>query len=268
MDYLVLTVIIIGIVFYLAGHIKSRVAIQKRKHEDTQLGIQNDKKNKVKESTMIITCTNPNCRQKIAIPVTEKILKLTCPVCNNVFDYPKVIEGYKEEAPETKRATDKKYCAYLDIETTSLNPYNGELTVIGLCLDDGNEHRVVQLVGDDISASKLVEIMKRVEVLYTYNGDRFDIPHIKARLGIDLTRYSAHKDLMKECWQRNLYGGLKEVERKLGIRRKFTGVDGRIAVQLWRNYKFYGDRNSLITLLEYNREDVLNLRVLRQKLNI
>jgi len=228
----------------------------------------NDNKNKGEESAITISCKNPNCRQKLRIPITEKMLKITCPICRNIFYYPEVIEGTKEEASKTKQVANKEYCAYLDIETTSLNPYNGDLTVIGLCLEDANDHRIIQLVGDDISASKLIEIMKRVEVLYTYNGSRFDIPYIKAKIGIDITKYCAHKDLMIECWQRNLYGGLKEVERKLGIKRKLTGVDGRIAAELWRNYKFYGDRDSLTTLLEYNREDVFNLRVIRQKLNI
>ena len=156
--------------------------------------------------------------------------------------------------------------AYLDIETTSLNPDCREITVIGLCLDDGYKFEMIQLCGDEISATKLAEIIKKVKVLYTYNGTRFDIPYIKTKLGVDLTRYCKHRDLMHECQQRNLYGGFKEIEKKLGIKRKLKGVGGTIAVQLWRNYELYGDLNSLSKLLEYNREDVLNLRTLREKL--
>jgi len=268
MEYLILTVIIIGIVIYLLQYRKSRVVVQGPKHKEGQSEVQNDNKSKMDETTTIIFCRNPNCRQSLRIPVIEKRLKVTCPICRNAFYYPNAIKGAKEEVSEAKQATDKNYYAYLDIETTSLNPSNGDLTVIGLCLDDGNELRVIQLVGNEISSPKLMKIMKNVKLLYTYNGTRFDLLYIKAKLGVDLTRYCIHKDLMKECWRRNLYGGFKEVERKLGIKRKLTGVDGRIAVQLWRNYKFYGDRNSLTTLLEYNREDVSNLRLLRQKLNI
>ncbi|MFQ5902606.1 MAG: ribonuclease H-like domain-containing protein [Candidatus Binatia bacterium] len=159
-------------------------------------------------------------------------------------------------------------CGYLDIETTSLDPSDGDLTVIGLYLDDDREQRIVQLVGNEISAAKILETFERVKVLYTYNGERFDLPYIKAKLGVDLARSCLHKDLMYECWRRNLYGGLKEVERQLGIKRELTGIDGRAAVQLWFNYKSYGDKRFLTTLLEYNREDVLNLRVLRQKLSL
>lgn len=159
-------------------------------------------------------------------------------------------------------------CAYLDIETTSLDPSNGELTVIGLYLDDGRERRLWQVVGEEISPRKLAEVVQNVNMLYTYNGSRFDLPYIKNKLGMDLTRCCLHRDLMYDCWQRNLYGGLKEVERKLGIERKLAGMDGRRAVQLWLNYRAYGDRNFLATLLDYNREDVMNLKLVRQRLNI
>ena len=159
-------------------------------------------------------------------------------------------------------------CAYLDIETTSLSPSDGELTVIGLYLDEGRRGKLIQLVGDQISATRLDEAMGDVPTLYTYNGGRFDLPYIKAKLGIDLIERRSHRDLMYECWQRNLYGGLKEVERKLGIGRESAGIDGRIAVELWHSYKYYGDERFLRTLLDYNREDVLNLKALRRKLKV
>ena len=159
-------------------------------------------------------------------------------------------------------------CAYLDIETTSLDPSIGDLTVVGLFLDDGQGEKVIQLVGDEISAPKLLDILEKVKLLYTYNGERFDLPYIKAKLGVDLARCFLHHDLMYDCWRNNLYGGLKEVERQLGIERATAGIDGRMAVQLWLNYNLYGDQRSLATLLFYNREDVLNLKLLRQKLQV
>lgn len=160
------------------------------------------------------------------------------------------------------------HCAYLDIETTSLSPTDGELTVIGLYLDDGKTERFVQLFGDKISVEKLLETLEEAKVLYTYNGSRFDLPYIQTKLGVDLTKHCLHHDLMYDCWQRNLYGGLKEVERQLGIERRSVGIDGRIAVRLWFNYKLYDDEKALLTLLGYNREDVLNLKVLRRKLKV
>ena len=160
------------------------------------------------------------------------------------------------------------YCSYLDIETTGLNPCSENLTVIGLYLENGKENRFIQLVGNEISSLKLSETMEDVKVVYTYNGSRFDLPFIKTKLGINLSKLFKHKDLMFDCWKRNLFGGLKNVERVLRINRELKNVDGKMAVLLWQNYKLYGDKKSLTTLLEYNREDVLNLRVLREKLQV
>ena len=161
-----------------------------------------------------------------------------------------------------------KCCAYLDIETTSLSPYSGDLTVVGLHLDYGNKNTTIQLVGKEISASKLIEAIDEVGMLYTYNGTRFDLPYIEVKLGIDLNKSCTHKDLMYDCWRRDIYGGLKKVERKLGIKRKTANIDGFMAVQLWYDYELHGNEKALEILLEYNREDVVNLKSLREKLNI
>lgn len=159
-------------------------------------------------------------------------------------------------------------CSYLDIETTGLSPLNGELTVIGVHLEDAGQNGFIQLVGDEITPSRLKNIIGNTQVIYTYNGSRFDLPFIREKLGVDLSECCQHRDLMYSCWERNLYGGLKSVERQLGIQRKLTDIDGWVAVQLWTDYVRYDDRESLLRLLAYNREDVLNLKVLRQKLNV
>jgi uncharacterized protein YprB with RNaseH-like and TPR domain len=117
-----------------------------------------------------------------------------------------------------------EYYAYLDIETTGLSPFFNELTVIGFHTEDVGSERVIQLVGDEICSSKLIKMMKNTKALYTYNGTRFDLPFIREKLHVDLTEYCQHKDLMYTCWQRNLYGGLKGVERQLGIKRKLSDI--------------------------------------------
>ncbi|MBI5100148.1 MAG: ribonuclease H-like domain-containing protein [Nitrospirae bacterium] len=160
-----------------------------------------------------------------------------------------------------------KCSAYLDIETTGLNPYSSELTVIGIHIENGCEG-VVQMIGDEISLSGLIDAVRGVGTLYTYNGSRFDLPFIREKLNVDLTDCCLHTDLMYSCWQRNLKGGLKAVERQLGIARRLTDVDGWVAVQLWTAYKENGCMNSLNKLLEYNKEDVLNLKKLREILKV
>ena len=62
-----------------------------------------------------------------------------------------------------------------------------------------------------------------------------------------------------------MYGGFKAVERQLGIERRLKEVNGYEAVRLWRRYVDSYDLDALATLLEYNKEDVLNLKVLKER---
>ena len=153
--------------------------------------------------------------------------------------------------------------AYLDIETTGLSPEGSQITVIGIHLVCGENESFVQLVGDDITADKLLEALTGVTVIHTYNGSRFDLPFINSCLGIDLENLFPHTDLMYHCWRCHLYGGLKRVEKTLGIPRRLTDISGWDAVRLWWRYVNDYDESALQTLLEYNREDVVNLKALK-----
>jgi uncharacterized protein YprB with RNaseH-like and TPR domain len=163
---------------------------------------------------------------------------------------------------------DEMICrAYLDIETTGLSRCCADLTVVGVCLEHDRRCKIIQLVGGQITAPRVIAAVRKAQILCTYNGTRFDLPFIRTKLGIDLAEYITHKDLMYDCWRQNLYGGLKAVEQKLGIPRKTQGIDGRMAVKLWYDYYHYGNTKALALLLEYNREDIVNLTVLKKKLN-
>jgi uncharacterized protein YprB with RNaseH-like and TPR domain len=157
---------------------------------------------------------------------------------------------------------------YLDIETTGISPKAYEVTVVGLAFERDRTMEVLQLVGSGITEARLKAALRGVERLYTYNGRRFDLPFLRRRLGMDLEKSFAHRDLMYDCWAQKLKGGLKKVEEKLGIARATKGIDGWMAVQLWWDYINNRDADALRTLLEYNREDVVNLRTLRNKLGV
>ncbi len=156
--------------------------------------------------------------------------------------------------------------AYLDIETTGLSYQYAEITVVGIYLVNGSDSRLVQLVGKDVTTDNLLESLSGVNRIYTYNGSRFDLPFICSSLGIDLATVLNHHDLMYDCWRCYLFGGLKAVEKQLRIPRQLQGISGLDAVRLWWRYLEYGDCDALATLLEYNREDVMNLKVLRERL--
>lgn len=156
--------------------------------------------------------------------------------------------------------------AYLDIETTGLDPENDSITVIGIYLTDTTSQRLVQLVGEENTKPNLLEALKDIKVIYTYNGTEFDLPFIAHSIDIDLTELFKHHDLMLDCWKNKLFGGQKAVERKLDIPRQLKEVNGLEAVRLWERYQIEGDQNALNTLLAYNKEDVVNLQRLRKKL--
>ncbi|MFQ5881913.1 MAG: ribonuclease H-like domain-containing protein [Candidatus Methylomirabilales bacterium] len=147
--------------------------------------------------------------------------------------------------------------AYLDIETSFL----GEITVIGLYAEDRG---LLQLVGGGISEVALWKALEGIRVICTYNGNRFDLPVIRRRLGLDLLSGFTCHDLMYECWRYRLYGGLKRVEEQLNIPRRSRGIDGIEAMRLWHRYETTQNTGALMALLEYNREDVLNLETLDQ----
>ena len=150
--------------------------------------------------------------------------------------------------------------AYLDVETDE----GRRLTVVGVFRPD---REVRQWVRPNFSRIELLNFLDGVDLLMSYNGARFDLPIIRDQLGTNLELMFNHRDLMLDCWARNLKGGLKKVERRLGIHRDTEGVDGLAAIRLWHAHR-RGDPAALPLLLRYNREDVENLEALALTLGI
>ena len=149
--------------------------------------------------------------------------------------------------------------AYLDIETS----HDGDIKVVGVYVPERGTRQLVDGEISDVAVADLVEGATR---LYTFNGDCFDLPLIQRRLRLDLRQIVPTHDLLFDCRRKALRGGLKAIERRLGIGRTFPEVDGRTAVALWRRYETTRDRDALTLLLAYNREDVENLEILRDRL--
>jgi hypothetical protein len=158
--------------------------------------------------------------------------------------------------------------AYLDIETTGLYSGNCSITVIGIYFCNAYETSLVQLYNENLTRRHLLEALEGSDHLFTYNGERFDLPFIRHRLGPDLSRMHLHSDLMHRCHRHSLKGGLKVVLNRLGISRETEGLSGWHAVWLWNKYVAFDDHEALDLLLRYNRDDVVNLRDLREKLDL
>ncbi len=148
---------------------------------------------------------------------------------------------------------------YLDIETTGLSSASDAITVIGVY--DGREtHTFVR--GKNLDA--FPKHLRRYSLLVTFNGARFDLPFIRHAIP-ETVLDQLHVDLMYPLRRMGFRGGLKRIEREMGIVRseETQGLDGWEAVRLWRAYE-RGDRKALETLVAYNREDVENLERLME----
>jgi uncharacterized protein YprB with RNaseH-like and TPR domain len=114
-------------------------------------------------------------------------------------------------------------------------------------------------VAPEVSPWHLVRALPDASRLFTFNGHSFDLPVIRKQLGIDLRARFDSVDLRHVCRRAGWTGGLKAIERRLGVGRRLPDVDGRDAQRLWARFRARGDDEALRLLLLYNREDVLNM---------
>ena len=150
--------------------------------------------------------------------------------------------------------------AYLDIETT----FDNNISVVGIYIS-GRE--MVQLTGIQVTDVLIAEALEGVSTIVTFNGASFDLPYIRRITGLDVKNLAEHRDLLHICRKRGLRGGLKRVEVLLGIGRNSGIVDGRMAPRLWQRWEMEGDEEALRVLLEYNKEDCVNLEILESILD-
>jgi len=145
---------------------------------------------------------------------------------------------------------------FFDIETTGLDEHRDRVTTVSF--HRAGETRTL-VAGQDLTADALRAEFSDADLLASFNGARFDIPFLQTSFGVDID--TPHLDLMYPCKRLGLSGGLKPIERQLGIERDRPDISGRDAVRLWHQYE-RGDEAALDTLVSYNREDTVNLRTL------
>jgi len=147
---------------------------------------------------------------------------------------------------------------YLDIETD----WSRQLTVLGFL---SSATGLVQLVGAEITRRRLGRVLPKRGRLHTFNGHSFDLPVIRAQLGLDLRSRYDSVDLRWVCFHRGLAGGQKAIEASILFERETVGLGGMEAIELW-NQHARGDPNALPTLLNYNAEDLEGMRAIKRYL--
>jgi uncharacterized protein YprB with RNaseH-like and TPR domain len=161
----------------------------------------------------------------------------------------------------------KGYCppaqaALVDIETTGLIPGYDQITVIGVA--DSSRARVFvagrPLPGDD-GIDRFPEALRAYRLLVTFNGVNFDLPFMERHFKESGLRFDLpHLDLVLVSRAMGLTGGLKDLEKQLGIHRgndikDLRGGDTRGLWALWKN----GDQAAYQRLMTYCKADCANL---------
>ena len=153
----------------------------------------------------------------------------------------------------------REEAVFLDIETSSATSMDSFLTVIGLF--DGTDTKImVRDVNLDINA--LRHELEKYKLLITFNGSSFDIPYLNRKYP-GLLPEIPHIDIRHLCSRIGLKGGLKQIEQQLNIIRSNIIVErlyGGDPLKLWKMYKGSGDKYYLHLLVDYNEEDVINLK--------
>ncbi|MCA0360924.1 MAG: ribonuclease H-like domain-containing protein [Armatimonadetes bacterium] len=147
---------------------------------------------------------------------------------------------------------------YLDIETDG-GREGDAVTMIGLY--DGTTFTALTK-GNDLA--NFPDMLSEAGMIVTFFGLGFDVPMLQRafpRTPFD----QIHLDLCFSLKRLGIRGGLKKIERQLGLSRsdETDGLTGLDAIRLWREH-LRGDADALRILTEYNREDVVNLEHLAQ----
>jgi len=144
---------------------------------------------------------------------------------------------------------------FFDIETTGLSPEKNKVTTVSL-YRGGESKTFVQ--GQDLTKENLQREFHKSKVLVSFNGKMFDQPFLEKNYDFTIDR--PHIDLMHSCRRIGLTGGLKKIEKDLGVERELEDIDGREAIKLWKKYEKHNNENALEKLVRYNRYDAENLQ--------
>jgi hypothetical protein len=151
----------------------------------------------------------------------------------------------------------KEESVYMDIEVDNINS-NGDVLLVGL--SDGISTKTM-IRGINLDFRVLQKELKNYKMIVTFNGSIFDLPFMKKRYP-GLVPLLPQFDLRFACQKLGLTGGLKEVEKKLGIKRNkvVEEIYGGDPLLLWKRFLATGDDYYMKLLVEYNEEDVFNLK--------
>ena len=158
---------------------------------------------------------------------------------------------------------------FVDIETTGLSPRTADIYLIGAAYLNGNGCNVIQFMAESSAEEEQIlsafsDFSRGFKKLIHFNGDRFDIPFLKAKyekygLSDPLAAMDSF-DLYKMVKPYKKQLGLpdckqKTIELYLGIDRE-DKYDGGKLIPVYKSYTEKRDKEDLNLLLLHNFEDV------------
>lgn len=185
-------------------------------------------------------------------------------------------DGLEHRACYVKHVTDlgTARIGYLDIETSNLDANFG--MIYSWCIKEAKGDIISDVLTkedwkhfpyDQRTVKSLIKAMEQFDVIYTYNGCRFDIPFIRTRalmIGVDFPVYKqiTHQDLYFAVRSRLKlnYNSLENACRALGIKGK-TRIDNEFWIRATS-----GDTKALKYILDHNKGDVIILEAIHEKL--
>jgi hypothetical protein len=143
---------------------------------------------------------------------------------------------------------------FLDIETTGIGTENNNVTLIGT-FSNGS----LSLFVAGVNLSDFPCHIAKYPIVVTFNGSQFDLPFLRTHFP-EAQLDKAHIDLRYILASLGYKGGLKAVERAIGLHREplVRGITGQDAPKLWQQYPV-GDDAALEILALYNLTDVVQL---------
>lgn len=151
--------------------------------------------------------------------------------------------------------------SFFDIETSGLEV--DSIVTLVCCFHDGQPLRF--LANENLD--EFLDLLENVRLLASFNGASFDVPRVLDRFHIPELP-CPHVDLRWLCHHVGWRGGLKKIERGLGLRRPpdLEGLGGAEAVWLWQAWTENHDARARRTLERYCAADTVMLKMLAGKL--
>ncbi|HRR32685.1 MAG TPA: ribonuclease H-like domain-containing protein [Kiritimatiellia bacterium] len=151
--------------------------------------------------------------------------------------------------------------SFFDIETSGLDA--DSIVTLVCCYHRGQPLRFLA----DENLDDFLNLLDEIRLLVSFNGSSFDVPRVLDRFHIPALP-CAHVDLRWLCHHAGWRGGLKAIERALGLRRPpdLEGLGGAEAVGLWQAWRDRQDEQARRTLERYCTADTVMLQMLAGEL--